>query len=96
MRHSPERVERLRRLKSSSYTSLLKRSSPKENHAADNSCKPANSLWQQGEDSNDSDTSPLAPGDNVMDTHKMVESFLKGRRRDLRASEESGTNPAFL
>ena len=96
VRHSPERVERLRRLKSGSYTSLLKRSSPKENHAADNSCKPANSLWQQGEDSNDSDTNPLAPGDKVMDTHKMVESFLKGRRRDLRVSEESGTNPAFL
>ena len=96
VRHSPERAERLRRLKSSSYTSLLKKSSQKENHAADDSCKPSNSLWQQCQDSNDSDTSPLVPGDNVMDTNKMVESFLKGRRRDLRVSEESGTNPAFL
>ena len=96
VRHSPERVERLRRLKSSSSTSLLKTSSRKENHVADDSCKPSYSLWQQGQDSNDSDTSPLAPGDNVMGTHKMVESFLRGHRRDLRASEESGTNPAFL
>ena len=96
VRHSPERVERLRRLKSSSSTSLLKRSSQKENPAADGSCKPSYSLWQQGQDSNDSDTSPLGPGDNVMDTHEMVETFLKGRRRDLRVSDESGTNPAFL
>ncbi len=96
VRHSPERVERLRRLKSSGSTSLLKTSSQKENHAADDSCKPSYSLWQQCQESNDSDTSPLAPGDNVMDTHKMVETFLKGRRRDLRVSEESGTNPAFL
>ena len=96
VRHSPERVERLRRLKSSSSTSLLKKSSQKENHAADDSCKPSYSPWQQVQDSNDSETSPLARGDNVMDTHKMVESFLKGRRRDLRVSEESGTNPAFL
>ena len=96
VRHSPERVERLRRLKSSSSTSLLKKSSQKENPPADDSCKPSYSLWQQGQDSNDSDASPLGPGDNVVDTHKMVESFLKGRRRDLRVSDESGTDPAFL
>ena len=96
VRHSPERVERLRRLKSSSSMSLLKKSSQKENHAAYDSCKPSYNIWQQGQDSNDLDTSPLAPGDNVVDTHKMVESFLKGRRRDMRVSEESGTNPAFL
>ena len=96
VRHSPERVERLRRLKSSSSTSLVKKSSQKENHAAEDSCKPSYSIWQQSQDSNDFDTSPLAPGDSVVDTHKMVESFLKGRRRDMRVSEESGTNPAFL
>ena len=96
VRHSPERVERLRRLKSSSSTSLLKKSSQKENHVADDSCKPSYNIWQQGQDSNDLNTNPLAPGDNVVDTHKMVESFLKGRRRDMRISEESGTNPAFL
>lgn len=96
VRHSPERVERLRRLKSSSSMSLLKKSSQKENPAADDSCKASYSLSQQGQVSNDSDASPLGPGDNVVDTHKMVESFLKGRRRDLGASDESGTTPAFL
>ena len=96
VRHSPERVERLRRLKSSSSTSLLKRPSQKENHVADDSLKPSYNIWQPGQDSNDLDTNPMAPGDSAVDNHKMVESFLKGRRRDMRVSEESGTNPAFL
>ena len=96
VRHSPERVERVRRLKSSSCMSLSKQSSQKENPAADDSCKVTYSIWQQGQLSNDSDASSLGPGNNVVDTHKMVESFLKGRRRDLGASDESGTTPAFL
>lgn len=95
-RHSPERVERLRRLKRSSSTSLLKISSQKENPTAADSCKSSYSLWQQGQDSNGSDTSPMEPGDNIVDTHKMVQSFLNGRRRDLGVSDESGTTPAFL
>lgn len=89
-RYSPERTQRLRRLKSSSATMLRPKTSctnPRENQSA------KNSPGQQSHASEES-TSPV-PVQAGMNT-KLVNNFLRERRRDMRISEESGTGPAFL
>lgn len=91
VRHSPGRAERLRRLKSSSGTSLGKPLSQNENQASrhtpsgEKDCHPDS----PGTISN---TSPAQAGNN----HKLVDSFLKRRRSVMRISEESGTDAVFL
>ena len=95
VRHSPERAERLRRLRSKSSTSLRKTPIQKENAAQDN-CATSKSLWQQGRDSDDSGASPAATHPLAAGNQKLVESFLKVRRREMRISEESGGDHAFL
>ncbi len=86
-RYSPERVERLRRLKSSSSTSLGKPLSLNENQV---------SPHIKNHDSDGSDESPKLSQTQAGNNHKLVDSFLKGRRRVMKSSEDSGTNPAFL
>ena len=91
MRYSPERAERLRRLKSSAGTSLGKPLSQNENHASRHT--------PSGEKDYDSDSPGTSPSDSQTQAginHKLVDSFLKGRRGVMRISEESGTDPVFL
>ena len=91
VRRSPERAERLRRLKSNSGTSLGKRLSQDENQAS--LVTPAG---EQDYDSDSPDTSSKVFQTQVGNNHKLVDSFLKGRRSVMRISEESGTDPVFL
>ena len=95
VRHSPERAERLRRLRSKSSTSLRKTPTQKENAAQDN-CATSTNLWQEGHDSDDSDASPTATHPLAAGNQKLVKSFLKVRRREMRISEESSGDHAFL
>ena len=91
VRYSPERAERLRRLKSSSGTSLAKPLSQNENQA---SCHTPSGDKDDGPDS--SDNTSKVPQTQAGNNHKLVDSFLKGRRRVMRSTEDSGTDPAFL
>ncbi|CAD6566883.1 MAG: hypothetical protein ASARMPREDX12_004855 [Alectoria sarmentosa] len=91
VRYSPERAERLRRLKSSSGTSLGKPLSQNENQASRHT--------PSGEKDHDSDGPNMGsnvPQAQAGNNHKLVDSFLKGRRSVMRISEESGTDAAFL
>ena len=91
VRYSPERAERLRRIKSSTGMSPEKHSSDVENQA----CHPVPS----GEEQHGSDrpeTNPVDVQTQAGENKKLVDSFLKGRRSVLRSSEESGADPAFL
>lgn len=91
VRCSPERAERLRRLKSSSGTSLGRPTSQNENQASRHTLSGENDPDSDGPDTNSNFLRNQA-GNN----HKLVDSFLKGRRSVMRISEESGTDPAFL
>ena len=90
-RYSPERAERLRRLKSSSCTSLGK---PASQNKGRTSCHTPVSDKDHGGDG--PDTSPIVAQTHAGNNHKMVNSFLKNRRSVIRMSEDSGTDPAFL
>ena len=91
VRCSPERAERLRRLKSSSCTSLGKPASQNNDRASRHT---PGSEKDHGRE--DSDTSPVFAQTRAGNNHKMVNSFLKTRRSVMRMSEDSGTDPAFL
>ena len=91
VRYSPERAERLRRLKSSSGTSLGTPSSQNENQASRSTLSGENDHDSDGPDTNSNFLRTQA-GNN----HKLVDSFLKGRRSVMRISEESGTDASFL
>lgn len=91
VRYSPERAERLRRLKSSSGTSLAKPSSQNENQAPRHT---PSADKDHGPDS--PDRTSYTPQTQAGNNHKLVDSFLKGRRSVMRSSEDSGTDPAFL
>ena len=92
-RCSPKRAERLRRLKSSSGTTLGRMSPRNENQ---NLLDQHFTNEQQRHDSGDSrgkeNLTPIQAGMNT----KLVNSFLRDRRRDMHISEESGNDPAFL
>ena len=81
-KYSSERTERLRRLKSSSVTALQQTQPQHENRQAQNQ---SSSPKRKGQ--------PLTEAG--MNT-KLVNGFLKDRRRDMRISEESSTDPVFL
>ena len=91
VRYGPERAERLRRLKSSSGTSLRKRSSQDENRASRHPSSGGKDL-----DSDSPDTSSNVFQTEAGINRKLVDSFLRGRRSVIRISEESSTDPAFL
>ena len=91
VRYSPERAERLRRIKSSTGMALEKPSSDMDNQA----CLPVPSDEEQ-HGSDCPATNPVDVQTQVGENKKLVDSFLKGRRSVLRTSEESGTGPAFL
>ena len=91
VRYSPERAERLRRIKSSTGMSLEKPLSEVQNQA--------NLHVPPGEEQYDSDHPQMNSVDvqtQAGENKKLVDSFLKGRRSVMRTSEESGTDPAFL
>ena len=90
-RYSPERAERLRRIKSSTGMSLEKPSSDMENQAH---LAVPSSEEQHGSDRRE--TNLVDVQTQVGENKKLVDSFLKGRRSVLRSSEESGADPAFL
>lgn len=91
VRYSPERAERLRRLKSSSGSSLGKQSSQNENQTSRHTvCE------EKDHESDAPDTRSNVLETQVGNNHKLVDSFLKGRRSVMRISEESGADPAFL
>ena len=89
-RCSPERVERLRRLKSSTGTALGKPLSQNVNQSLH---RPSS---EKDYDSDSPDTNANSPQTQAGMNHKLVDSFLKGRRSVMRISEESGTDPVFL
>ena len=91
VRHSPERAERLRRLKSSSGTSLGKPLGQNENQEPRHT--PSN---QKAHDPDGADKISNVPQIQAGMNHKLVDSFLQGRRSVMRISEESGTDHAFL
>lgn len=91
IRWSPERVERLRRLKSSSVTSLRDVPSQTENKSRHST--PAS---QKNDNLGNEDMNPDSAQTHAGSNQKLVDSFLKGRRKAMRISEESGTDPAFL
>lgn len=94
LRNSPERAERLRRLKNNSTPSLRKPLSPNENQANQNPT--LKNYRQELHDSDDSDVSPMMARTQVAGNQQLVNSLLRGRRSQIRIGEESGTDPAFL
>ena len=91
VRHSPERAERLRRLKSSSVTSLAKPSSQNENQVFRHI-----PFGPKDHNSDCSEKISSIPQTQAGNNHEFVDSFLKGRRSMMRFSEDSGVDPAFL
>lgn len=89
-RCSPERAERLRRLKSSIGTSLGKPLSQNENQSLH--IPSGEKDYDSDSPDNNANSSQPQAGMN----HKLVDSFLKGRRRVMKISEESGPDPVFL
>lgn len=89
-RYSPERAERLRRLKISTGTSPGRPMSQNENQALHT---PSN---EKDYDSDSPDTNANVRQTQAGINRKLVDSFLKGRRSVMRISEESGTDPVFL
>lgn len=90
-RYSPERSERLRRLKSSSVTSLAKPLSQNENQTSRH-IPSVEEEYDPDRPEKVSGVPPTQAGNN----HKLVDSFLKGRRSMMRFSDDSGADPAFL
>ena len=90
-RYSPERSERLRRLKSSSVTSLAKPLSQNENQTSRH-IPPV----EKEHDPDAPDKILGVPQTQAGNNHKLVDSFLKGRRSVMRFSDDSGADPAFL
>ena len=90
-RYSPERSERLRRLKSSSVTSLAKPLSQNENQTS----RHVPSVGKE-HDADGPDKVSGVTQTQVGNTHKLVDSFLKGRRSVMRFSDDSGADAAFL
>ena len=90
-RYSPERSERLRRLKSSSVTSLAKPLSQNENQTS----RHIPSVGKE-HDLDDPDKVLGVTQTQVGNNHKLVDSFLKGRRSMMRFSDDSGADAAFL
>ena len=105
-RHSPERAERLRRLKSKSSLSLHKAASSSslgntggyltESKIAHNVKASPNNPWLRGNASKENSPSPNNTPTHHSSDKRLVENFLKDRRRDMRISEEGSNDPAFL
>ena len=92
-RCSPERAERLRRLKRKSVTMLRRTPSPNEKGTV---LKSGADPEQQKQDSTNSKISGNTTFTQAGMNTKLVNTFLRDRRRDMRISEESGTDPAFI
>lgn len=89
-RVSPERAERLRRLKSSSSATLRDTSADCEIRARLNTISNAgHGLERPG-----GSTHPMHTHAGM--DHNLIDSFLKDRRKQMRISEESALEPAFL
>ena len=91
VRSGPERAERLRRLKSSSVTSLGRPLSQNENQAYRHTPS-----GEKETDLGGPNKSSNGPQHQAGNNHRLVDSFLKKRRSVMRISEDSGTDPAFL
>ena len=105
-RYSPERAERLQRLKSKSSLSLHKGAAPSqigtrsgflmESKSARNiKASPINS-WLKSNALKENSLSPDHIPTYDSGNKHLVEKFLNDRRREMRISEESGGSPAFL
>lgn len=90
-RISPERAERLHRLKSSSSAARLRKTSSNYEIQA-----LSNTINNAGHDPERSDGSPHPMHTLAGKNHQLVNSFLKDRRKEMRISEESAIEPAFL
>ena len=102
-RHSPERAERIRRLQSKSSFSLHKASSSPnlaakgyltENRAVFNT--PPSDPRSRDYHPKENISRPNRTSSGTAGDKQFVERFLEGRRREMRISEESGGDPAFL
>lgn len=89
-RSSVERTERLRRLKSSSSAMLRKTPSGNDNKGTNDT------TTSPDQESEDLEAGPIATYSHAGKNHKLVDSFLKDRRSQMRISEESGIEHAFL
>ena len=90
-RYSPERSERVRRLKSSSVTSLTRALSQNENQTS----RHIPSIEKE-HDLDDPNKISGVPQTQAGNNHKLVDSFLRGRRSVMRSSDDSGADAAFL
>lgn len=99
-----ERLARMRRLQSKSSLSLRKADESPESVRRLGSQSKAQAVyglssgnpWHQGLPSSSSSLDVQMENSRPANSQGMVESFLKGRRREMRISEESGGDPAFL
>ena len=93
-RNSPERAERLRRLKNNSSTSLRKPLSPNDRLAIPNAV--SGDCHQDVLDMPEVEKSPAAARWDVIDQKKLVDRSLRNRRSQMRITEESNADDAFL
>ena len=103
-RHSPERLARLRRMRSTTSLGSSSNGKPRsgaaqpqiEVKAPDNLESPLPDSRCEGLDFR-GECSGLASNDTlVTDTHNLVDLFLSKRRRNTKSSQDSGGDPAFL
>ena len=105
-RYSPERAQRLQRLKNKSLLSLHEATSSTqsgnrsgflmESKSVQNTKASPSSLWLRGSALKENSPSPDLTPKSQSDSKHLVDSFLKDRRREVRISEENGSSPAFL
>lgn len=96
VRSSPERAERLRRLKNSSTTSLRKPLSPNQDQADYNETSKEHGQERQDLGLDDSDVSHRTARSQVVSDRQVVNSFIQDRNSYLNFSGESGADPAFI
>lgn len=96
-RRSPERAERLRRLQKRSSQSLHKSSSSPRISFNSNKTEPAQVPPADNLHRPDRVEQVFSsPGNQVTSSKVLVSGFLKSRRSQMRSSDESGSDPAFL
>lgn len=103
-RHSPERAERLRRLQSKSSLSLRKIGDLQhttvlfgdQNQNLKKLNASPSSPWRSGGATNQPETTLTARRTTPAGHQKLLDNFLKGRPREMKISEESAGDPAFL
>lgn len=102
-RHSPERAYRLQRMRGSNpglgeaFDRRLGSADPSQQNdqaLGENTRRPSQEMEHKIHRAGPSD--PIGTNDQAAGREQMLDIFLTSRRRNMRISEESGTDPAFL